>query len=76
MTGLPGDVTVPQLGIGSHKLRGGMIVPERTAIVVGSDGMVIGVLRMDNGIDLARAAIDLAVDSASTPPAEPLRLAA
>lgn len=75
MAGLPGEEIVRKLGIGGHKLRGGLIVPERTAIVVASDGIVIGVLRMDNGIDLARAAIDLAVESASAPP-EPLRLVA
>lgn len=75
MAGLPGDEIVRKLGIGGHKLRGGLIVPERTAIVVAPDGIVIGVLRMDNGIDLARAAIDLAVESASAPP-EPLRLVA
>lgn len=76
MAGLPGDEIVRKLGLGGHKLRGGMIVPERTAIVVGSDGIVIGVLRMDNGIDLARAAIDLAVESSHTAPPEPLRLVA
>lgn len=75
MSGRTGEEIVKQVGVAGHRLRSGMIVPERVAIVVSAQGTVIGLLREEDGIELARAAVDLAVASADLPPA-PLAMAA
>lgn len=55
---------VQAVGLGGYRLRSGQIVPDRVAIVVSPAGIVVGVLDEQNGIELARQAINLALDSA------------
>ncbi|MEH3053327.1 MAG: acyltransferase [Patulibacter minatonensis] len=74
IAGRPGADIVKMLGIGGHRLRNGLVVPDRVAIVVGADGTVAGVLQDDNGIDLARRAIDVALGAAVPPEGDDARL--